>query len=1185
MYLKAIELHGFKSFPDKTRIEFDRGMSAVVGPNGSGKSNISDAIRWVLGETRVSQLRSGGKMEDIIFGGSRSRNPMGFAQVTLVLDNSDHSFDYEGDEISVSRKYYRSGDSEYYINGRKVRLRDIQELFMDTGLGRNGYSMVSQGRVSEIVTSKPEGRREIFEEASGIAKFRFRKNEAERKLEAAQQNIARITDILSELEARVGPLEKESEKAKQFLVLADERKKLEISLWIDTIDRSKAMLREEQRRLEIFQADYDRISEQADEKEKYIEERYLYSNRLLSRSGENTDRIRALENEKAGFASEIRVLESEIGFRQTQMESMREELARFEGEGRNSEEQRLLQQGKIALVKEKLEAKESEIARLEERFSELEKEARESGDRIARLNGRINEIDLRVQQAEIDISALDSRNRAIESGLSSTRESRKNARDYLASTRKQADEIADFINATREELTKNTNMKNGLLMKRNSRAAKLDDAVRKRNENTSSARQIEDRIRILTDLENSLDGFSRSVKTVLSRGKEGRLPGIIGSVAQIISVEKGYETAIEIALGYALQNIVTENEQSAKRAIDYLKQNRAGRATFLPLDTVRPSNFSEKLPEGAITADRVVKVDGRYSGIISNLLGRTVLVEDIDTASRLARKLNYRYRIVTLDGQQVNVGGSFTGGSVAKSAGLFTRKTEIASLGRQLEKLKGEAGQLEKTVESFNDTLDSLDSQLEGYDNEISRLNTEKMEAELEAARLRRSTDQYEKSLEDLDAARKGYEETIASNSQRRQDLFEGQQSDIAAAAILKKQQLEAGSKEEKIITEQNEVSRDISARRLEKVATEGELNLELSNLRTIEETISAGLSRKDRINRDLGEKQAEIDEKNEKVGRIKAMIYADTAKIAEKEQENRDIQKERLEIEAERTTLTEENKSLVNQKEGLSGQIAKTGERIERMERDYDSIIAKLWEEYELTVQTAMPFAVPVEDESEMRRQLNTVRNSIRRLGHVNVGAIEEYVEVSERYTYLKGQYEDLTESRNRLVRLIGSLSAEMQELFGESFKAINENFGRIFTQMFGGGSAKLELTDPDDILSSGIEIKVNPPGKVIKSLSALSGGEQRLVAISIYFAILAHNPSPFCVLDEIEAALDDVNVSRYANYLHDISDTTQFLVITHRRGTMEARDVLYGVTMQEDGISKILKLDPTQLSPSIIN
>lgn len=1185
MYLKAIELHGFKSFPDKTRIEFNKGMSAVVGPNGSGKSNISDAIRWVLGETRVSQLRSGGKMEDIIFGGSRSRNPMGFARVTLVLDNSDRSFDYDGDEVSVTRKYYRSGDSEYYINGRKVRLRDIQELFMDTGLGRNGYSMVSQGKVSEIVTSKPEGRREIFEEASGIAKFRFRKNEAERKLEAAQQNIARITDILSELEARVGPLEKESEKAKQFLVLAEERKKLEISLWLDTIDKSRATLREEQRRLEIFQADYDRVTRQADEKDRYIEERYLYSNRLLAKSGENTDEIRALENEKAGYASRIRVLESEIGFRQTQMGTLQEELARFEGEGRNSEEQRLLQNEKIRQIREELQIKENEIALLEERLRELEKAARESGDRSARLNGKINEIDLKIQQAEIDISALDSRNRAIETSLSTARESRKNAREYLASTRKQADEVKDFISATNDEITKNSNMKNGLTMKRNSQAAKLDDAVRKRNENAATRRQVEDRIRILTDLENSLDGFSRSVKTVLSRGKEGRLPGIIGSVAQIISVEKGYETAIEIALGYALQNIVTENEQSAKRAIDFLKQNRAGRATFLPLDTVRPSSFNEKLPEGAITADRVVKVDGRYSDIISNLLGRTVLVEDIDTASRLARKLNYRYRIVTLDGQQVNVGGSFTGGSVAKSAGLFTRKTEIASLSRQLEKLKGDASRLEKTVESFNDTLDALDSQLEGYDNEISRLNSDRMDAELEAARLRRSIEQYERSLEDLDASRKGYEETIASNRQRRQDLFDGQQSDIAAVAVLRKQQLEAGSKEEKIISEQNAVSADISAKRLEKVASEGELNLELSNLKTIEDAISAGLSRKDRIERELKEKQSEIDSKNGEMGRIKAKIEEDSARISEKEQENRDIQKERLDIEAERTRLTEENRALLSQKEGLSGQLAKTGERIERMERDYDSIIAKLWEEYEFTVQTAMPFAVPVEDESEMRRQLNSVRNSIRRLGHVNVGAIDEYVEVSERYNYLKGQYEDLTESRNQLVRLIGSLSSEMQELFSESFKSINENFGRIFTEMFGGGSARLELTDPDDILSSGIDIKVNPPGKVIKSLTALSGGEQRLVAISIYFAILAHNPSPFCVLDEIEAALDDVNVSRYANYLHDISDATQFLVITHRRGTMEARDVLYGVTMQEDGISKILKLDPEHLSPSILN
>ncbi len=1185
MYLKAIELHGFKSFPDKTRIEFGRGMSAVVGPNGSGKSNISDAIRWVLGETRGSRLRSGGKMEDIIFGGSRGRNPMGFASVSLILDNADRSFDVESDEVTVTRKYYRSGDSEYYINGAKVRLRDIQELFMDTGLGRNGYSMVSQGKVAEIVTSKPEGRREIFEEASGIAKFRFKKNEAERKLEAAQTNIDRLTDIISELESRLGPLERDSEKAKQFLVLADERKKLEISLWIDTVDKSKALLREEQRRQEIFSSDYDRISRESREKEKRIEERYLYSNSLLARSDENNLAIRSLEGENASLKSSIAVLESEKGFMESQVRDFRRELARSEDEKKNSD--RLIEDRnmRIRAVRKKLEDSRNNIASLEEELSGLDEEASKSGDEMARLNGEIGSVRLRIQQAEIDISALDSHAVAVSTSLDDALANLDRSSGYLERTEKRATEVADFVSAAEREITRNTNMKAGLLMKRNSTQKRYDELASKRDEDSASARRARDRIRILTDLENSLDGFSRSVKTILTRGREGRLGGIIGSVAQIISVEKGYETAVEIALGGSLQHIVTENETAAKRAIEYLKNNRAGRATFLPLDTVRPSRFTEALPEGAVTADSVVKVEDRFSHVISNLLGRTVIVEDIDRAAALARKLNYRYRIVTLDGQQVNAGGSFTGGSVSRSAGLFTRKTEIARLNEQLEKLNKQLEDTKKKLEESEGTLAALDSQLEGYDSDTAALTREKGESEVELARLRRTREQYARSIEDLERAVEGYKATLDSSRARRKQLSEGQDSDRGVLEVLERQLVSIDSSSARIIERQNALTARISEARMERVALEGELALENRNLETIRQAVSERQARREGILSDIARKEEEMRAKEAGIAALRVSIEENEGRIAQKEEDNRNIVSERLEIEAERNTLTEENKRLQNRKEGLSAQIAKVAERIERMEKDYDDIIARLWEEYELTVRTAMPFAVRVEDEAEMRRQLNTVRNSIRKLGHVNVGAIEEYREVSERYTYLKGQYDDLSESRNRLVRLIASLSGEMQALFSESFSRINENFGRIFVELFGGGNARLELTDPSDILSSGIEIKVNPPGKVIKSLTALSGGEQRLVAISIYFAILAHNPSPFCVLDEIEAALDDVNVSRYATYLHNISDTTQFLVITHRRGTMETADVLYGVTMQEDGISKILKLDASDLSRTILN
>lgn len=1185
MYLKAIELQGFKSFPDKTKIEFTRGMSGVVGPNGSGKSNISDAIRWVLGETKGSRLRANGKMEDIIFGGSAGRNPMGYAWVSLTLDNSRHTFDVESDEITVMRKYYRGGDSEYYINGSRVRLRDIQELFFDTGLGKNGYSIVSQGKVNEIVTAKPENRREIFEEASGIAKFRFKKTEAERKLASAEENITRLTDILTGLEERVEPLRKESEKAKEFIRLSRQKKEAEISLWMDKVDKSKELIRSRQRRLEVFNEDYEAVDKKLSQGEKYLEERYLLANSLLVKKDENTDEIRARENEISSLETDIAVIDTDIKRNLRQIEELKKQAADFENTGAERLRRQKETREKIARLEEKILEGQKNRAALQMKLDGLIAEAREKGDERTRINGEINSLNLKIQEDKIELSSLESRSETLATSLKNAEESLETARRYHRETRENAGELKEFIETTDEEINKNTNIKNGLLLKRKSAEEKLSTISSQIVENQNRQRATADRIRILTDLENNMDGFAQSVKTVLNRAKSGSLGGIIGSVAQIIAVEKGYETAVEIALGYGLQNIVVENEQSAKRAIEFLKQSKGGRATFLPLDTVKPSNFNEKLPRWARTADTVVTAEPRFKNIISNLLGRTIFTEDINSASNLAKSLNYRYKIVTLDGQQINAGGSFTGGSTGKGTGLFTRKTEIENLRKNLEGIKAEELGLDKIRQSAQNDFDALNASIEACLGDIEDLNTDKANAQIEYARLSGMANNYRGNIENLKKSVDNYKNTILQSRDKKAKILKEIRDNTEKAQALGESARGMEREDLQSTREQNRITGEISAINLKNTELAGSVGIEREKLSSILAGIKNSAERKEEIRlqienleKDSGEKSCDKDEKNRKIHRLREKIIA-------LEEENKSFAEKRIEIEGERNKLSRNNKELSRQREGLNTQIARETDKIKSMETDYDEIISKLWEEYELTVTGAREIAVEVTDEAEMRRKLSAVKNSIRRLGNVNVGAIEEFKEVNDRYTYLKSQLEDLNGSKNQLVKLITSLSGEMKTMFTRSFNDINEKFGSIFAELFGGGTARLELTDREDVLQSGIEIIVSPPGKVIKSLTALSGGEQALVAISIYFAILEHNPSPFCVLDEIEAALDDVNVARYANYLHRICDKTQFIVITHRRGTMEACDVLYGVTMQEDGISKLLKLDVNNISATILN
>ncbi|MEG2192452.1 MAG: chromosome segregation protein SMC [Oscillospiraceae bacterium] len=1185
MYLKAIELHGFKSFPEKTRIAFEPGMSAVVGPNGSGKSNISDGIRWVLGETRSSQLRGSGKMEDIIFGGTQKRSPMGFASVSLILDNSERSFDLDKDEIAVTRKYYRGGDSEYYINGARVRLRDIYELFLDTGLGKNGYSIVGQGKISEIVTAKPEGRREIFEEASGIAKFRYKKNEAEKSLSGAQDNITRLSDILITLESRVEPLEKDSKKAKEFIALSQEKKGMEISLWLGTIDRSKALMGEQQRKKEILTEDYDAVQRQLVQSEEYLEKRYLEANALLTKNDENVALMRDIQQEISERASQKAVLESQIAYNTQQINALQIEIENFDEQSNASGGQRQAAEQELSLLLSQIEEEKQNQEKIEGQIDELSEKLRQADGEKGRLIGEINSNQRDLQDEKIQLHGLFTQEVSLNESLEKALEEKEKAAGYSSQVQGQVADLEEFISGAQEQITSHQNIKNGLAMKQGAVNNRLLQAAEALRANGAKQTEISGKIRLLSELENNMDGFAQSVKAVLTQGKNGALGGILGSVAQLISVEKGYETAVEIALGYALQNVVVENEISAKRAIEFLKNNRGGRATFLPLDTIKPSHFSEKLPPDAKTADSVITCEGRYKNIISNLLGRTIISQDLNSASTLAKSLGYRYRIVTLDGQQINSGGSFTGGSVSKSAGLFTRKGEIEELKIQLQNLKNQLPEIEKSQGEVQNSLDLLNSQIAGCQAEIAQLNEDRINAELEKAKQEQLLKQYQSAYTIQSGIAENAVSALKSIEEKRGEISGKITACEEKITLLDEKLSGMGLEGDDFVGEQNRLTKELQEIKLKAVSLDGRVQLQKSLLSQIDLLRQSQQLRRDKMQADMDFARGDTAEKEGQIALLLDQTALAKEEIRAKEEENKGFIALRMEIEGERNQINSSNKRLSMDKEELSRKLAQISERIDAMESSYDEIITKLWEEYELTVQTARPFLIEVADEGQMKRDLSAVKSAIKRLGNVNLGAIEEYKEVFEKYTFLKGQLSDLEQSKNQLTKLITSLNGEMKTLFNQSFEIINNKFGTIFGELFGGGSGKLVLTNQEDVLSSGIDIVVSPPGKVIKSLMALSGGEQSLVAIALYFAILEHNPSPFCVLDEIEAALDDVNVVRYANYLHRISQHTQFIVITHRRGTMEAADVLYGVTMQEDGISKLLKLDASNLSASLIN
>lgn len=1182
MKLKAVEMQGFKSFPDRTKLTFDDGITVIVGPNGSGKSNISDAIKWVFGEQSVKSLR-GTKMEDVIFGGSASRKPTGFAWVSLFIDNTDRSIDIDTDEVVITRRLYRSGESEYRINNNPVRLKDINETFMDTGLGRDGYSVIEQGKIAEIVSAKSTQRREIFEEAAGISKFRYRKTEAERKLTQAEDNLIRLRDIMQELEDRVGPLKAQSEKAKQYVVLAEEKKSLEISLWLEQLaklGRQMAELEDKtllaandrttaQKRLEEIERETEEIQQKTQELNLYIEHKRDRIREWETAISEAKVNAAVKQNTVTHNEDTIRELQDEwehsmlsAGELEEKLTGLREDCALLQKEA--EETARRWEESQKAL-----EAKRQEERRLATEQSALALQKQE-------LQENIHRAELSAETAGTLAEETVDRLEALRGQAKNKDENLTRLREELAGHRAFAEEL-------RERLESLQNSKNGYLYKLKSRSDKIAEVESRQRNSEKLAGEKLQRAQVLTDLEKNYESFNNSVKFVMKQAGAGALRGVIGPVSALIRTENRYSTAVEIALGAAIQNIVVQDETAAKRAIALLKERGAGRATFLPLTNIRanPIRESDLAARGGYVglASELVQCEERYRAVMDSLLGRTVVAEDIDAAAAIAKAYGYRYRAVTLDGQVVNAGGSLTGGSVNKNASILSRRGEIDALTAEAKKYAAQVEELETQLTELRREADAIRATVEGIAAEEKTAREDLISAQTLVSRLTASTEEAEQLNEQ--ALREYDELTARVEELRKQKLTGGElvKKLTEEVARLNRMDVESTAAHTALTEAIEEAARQVTDLQMEAITRRKDCEAAQSVIAQLENQQSGS----EAALTELRQKQEQLQKENEA---IRAEIEEITAGAAgggsEIETLRRDIKEadgQKDTLEARRSILTKESGDAITKREAAASELVRLQEKSEAMQEQQNGISTKMWEEYELTRSEAAETAIPLEDVPAAQKRLTELRGRIRGLGAVNVAAIEEYEEVSGRYRFMKEQIDDAENAKKELTRLIAELSAKMSAIFTERFAGINRHFGEIFRELFGGGHAELRLTDATDPLETGIEIIVQPPGKIIKNLSALSGGEQAFVAICIYFAILRVNPAPFVLIDEIEAALDDVNVGKFAAYLHRMTDHTQFISITHRRGTMEQGDVLYGVTMEEEGISKLLRLDVAEM------
>ena len=1201
MYLKSIELQGFKSFPDKTKLVFDAsdadnsetGVTVIVGPNGSGKSNIADAMRWVLGEISSKTLRST-KMEDVIFGGADSRKPMGFAEVSVTFDNTKGPSHLECpyDEVTVTRRYFRAGESEYYINRRAVRLKDIYELFLNTGIGRDGYSIIGQGRIADMVSRKSEDRRDIFEDASGIAKFRHKKSEAERKLKATEENMVRINDVFTEVAAQVGPLEKEAGKARRAIELMEVKKKADVSLWLFDTEKFRADISAAEDALRHSEFDLKNAEDSMQSLDARNAKLYeaaqsgkLAANQLLNMIKEQTGEAFRLD-------SEFRVNDTNIKHTDELIETAKQSLSSSE---RSLAEEKIKEEAQRARIVELEDSKKANSDKLEE----LEDAIFDEKVNIDKYNKDIDTIFADIREAEE--AAVDIKVRI--SVLENARESGSD---------RNADVLGDIESYEEESarLERSMSLKKKTVSEYDESIAEIDKSLEKiDSELTSFNTEIgekygelnnkklrlescEQRIKTIKAMEKQFEGYNNSVRFVMNSYTEGKITDrhgapcgkIYGPLSKVISVDSKYVVAIETALAHNLQHIVVEDEETAKNAMFALKKAEAGKATFFPLTAMRPQTETQEMKDargfaGYIAiADELCQCDGKFDNVISSLLGRTLIFDNIDNATVMAKKLQYRVKVVTLDGQVINAGGSFTGGSVKQSGGMLSRADEIKRLTTEAEELKVKVERIANEAQKLKAKIGDLTDDRIDLADRKDLINVLK-NTELQA--LEKITGQFESNKALLDKLKEDYRQMIEAAGRYEEDIAalkkeeEAQNKRIEefTAAREARHERKVDAEDALKALEEQKTANIIKASEIQKdiETARALLDVSLERIRVCTEDMAAARTRIDAYRAQIDNINIAQAENRKRYAEVQTELDTLNSKRAEVEEGNQEFDKKLAEINAMM-------RDKMAEKELIFRVHTQNESKLESLREKYDKLAGKLWDDYELTRADAVALNYPPvtqENRPEIARTQQECANKLRAIGHVDLDAVNKYNEIKARYDYMSEQISDLDKSKSELEGIISKLEKEMKTAFITAFDQINENFGKTFSELFGGGSAEIYLTDPENVLESGIEIKAAPPGKIIKNLMQLSGGEQAFIGVALFFATLKVNPTPFCILDEIEAALDEVNVERLAQYIKRYTDGTQFIMITHRRGTMAAATRLYGVTMPEHGISKILTLD----------
>ena len=1186
MLLKRLELQGFKSFADKTILEFTDGATAVVGPNGSGKSNISDAIRWVIGETSAKTLR-GSNMQDVIFTGTATRKGLNYAEVSLVLDNSNKDFNVDYEEVKVTRRLFRSGESVYRINDATCRLKDVHELFMDTGLGRDGYSIIGQGNVSQILSTKPEDRRSLFEEAAGVSKYKYKKEEAIRKLAKVEENLVRIGDISTELESQLAPLARQSEKARKYLDLYGDMKQLDINLSIISLDKNKLDIEKTDELYNSVLEELDSVKSKETENEKLMNRLYDESKKADEEKNVVNERLTENESKIATIKSEINLTENNILNNKANINRINDEISQIYSKNESRTAVISENESKIAAMRTESEIISDELANARKKFDNFDGE-------LLKLDEEISNLRTEYFSNENEIVSLNERVKGIESLRTSFIERREavyteigSFKESIENTKNKIEQTKAYIEDRQQKLNSISETVNELERAKQQNEAEINTISRQLNQSTLEHNSKTSKKKILEGLENDYAGYAKSVKTVLTSNELKRY-SIFGTVSGLTEVDKNYVHAIEAALGGAMQNIIVGSEEDAKAAISFLRRIGGGRATFLPVTSVKGrtlenSNEISK-SEGYIgIASDLITYDKKYSGVFSSLLGRVVVVDNIDNAIAMSKRFGYKFKVVTLDGDVLNTGGSISGGSTNKQSGFLSRAAEIKSLTSEISALARNIKNLEEKYSVLKSDIELSENQLNNFVPLVREYEDEILKAE---NTLKILNDTLSKSSES------GYETELEQIEKQLKESADEVAVLIAKASSQKTKNDSLEKSVQALVDNRNEIV-------LQKNECSDLINDKTDAISEINKNIALFAQIIDSTQTEIKNSEAEISKRNDMISELQEDSAKQNESINEKTKQleaslelSKSIRESIKSIDERKADITEkmqryrgDNKDITNTIIELQKELSRIDSKRSKFQTDRDNIINRLWDDYELSYNDALEKRTEIEDLKEAQEPLTELKKKIKSLGNVNMDAIEEYKAVKERYEFMISQKSDLDKSKVNLVKIIDSMEELMKEHFGDQFNDINKAFSEVFTELFGGGKGRLYLTDPDNILTSGIEIEVQLPGKGLQNINLYSGGEKSFIAIALLFAILRVKPTPFCILDEIDAALDDVNVSRFATYLKNYIDRTQFVVITHRRGTMEAASILYGVTMQESGVSKLLSLHIDDIAEDIIS